>query len=83
MLAIIFVGALDMSYALCTFWPANQMPVSVLCVMMQLFIPLNTFMNIFGCGREEYKRHLLTSCVIIVGVVLSLCSIYKSFHIVT
>ena len=40
-------------------------------------------MSKFICGREEHSRHIATSFAILSGAVLSLGSIYKSFHIQT
>ena len=36
-------------------------------------------MSKFGVGREEHRIHTITSLVILGGVVISLCSLVKSF----
>lgn len=51
LVAVIFVGLLDMAYAFCLFWPANVIPIFVLTCSMQLFIPLNTLLGNLLCGR--------------------------------
>ncbi len=55
------------------------MPLSVVCVMMQLFIPVNTLVSRYVCKRKEHKRHIVISCAILIGVILSLGSLYKSY----
>ena len=78
-LAILLVGILDMAYQFCLFWPANLVPIYVLMVFMQLFLPLNTLMSRICCGREEHKRHLILSITILIGVGISIGGLFVIF----
>jgi hypothetical protein len=75
-----FVGFLDMAYAFLLFWPANVLPVPVLLVLMQLFIPLNTLLGKWFCGRNEFGKHMMISGVIILSSLISYLSLIKDFR---
>jgi hypothetical protein len=60
-----------MSYAFFLFWPANVMPVWLLIVLLQLFIPLNTLMRSCCVGLKHFKIHIISSLIILIGVGIS------------
>ena len=78
-MAVFFVGILDMAYQFCLFWPANLVPIYVLMVFMQLFLPLNTLMSKFCCGRDEHKKHIFLSLFILIGIFVSLGGLNEIF----
>ena len=66
-----FIGLLDTFYAFFRFWPANVMPVWLLIILLQLFIPLNTLLRSSCVGLKHYKIHMFSSLIIIVGCAIS------------
>ena len=60
-----------MLYAFFLFWPANVIPIWLLCSLLQLFIPLNMFFR--RClGLKHFKTHMFAGFIIFVGVVLNI-----------
>lgn len=78
-LAVIIFGCLDMAYAFTLFWPANTLPLVALVNIMQLYVPLETFINFICCCRKEYKKHLFFSLLILAGGVFSYFSVVNNF----
>lgn len=71
LVAIAITGALDMGYAFCLFWPANLMPMLGLVVIMQLYVPFDTFFGYICCKKKHRKIHILMSVLIIAGGIIS------------
>ena len=65
---IVSLGAVDMIYAYCIFWPANMIPVVKVAILLQLFIPLNLFARFCFVGVKYYKVHLYASLLILIGI---------------
>ena len=64
------IGALDMLYAFFLFWPANIIPIWLLCSLLQFFIPIN--MVIRRCiGLKHYLTHVVAGLTILLAVVLN------------
>lgn len=69
---IALVGMLDMLYAFFLFWPANVIPVWMLLVLLQLFIPLQMLVRSACIGLKHYKTHTIASLVILTAVCISM-----------
>eukprot|EP00347_Sterkiella_histriomuscorum_P015447 403356997 len=70
-----FIGLLDMFYAFFLFWPANVMPIWLLIILLQLFIPLKFFCAICMHNLQFFKVHIYSALIIIIGIVLALISL--------
>ena len=77
-MVIIIVGALDMGYAFCLYWPADIIPILVLVCQMQLFIPLDTLFSKLVCGRKEKTKHVLVALFTLFGTTMSLISFLRN-----
>ena len=77
-LVIIIVGALDMGFAFCLYWPADIIPILVLVCQMQLFIPLDTLFSKLVCGRKEKTKHVLVALFTLFGTTMSLISFLRN-----
>jgi hypothetical protein len=62
------VGMLDMLYAFFLFWPANVIPVWMLLVLLQLFIPLNMLVRRGCLGLSHFKVHSMSALIILAAI---------------
>lgn len=65
---IALVGMLDMLYAFFLFWPANVIPVWMLIVLLQLFIPFQMLLRSACIGLKHYTTHSIAGLVIFAAV---------------
>lgn len=68
------IGLLDMFYAFFLFWPANVIPIWMLIVLLQLFVPFNMLVRRGCIGLTHYSVHVLAGLVIILAVALAFCN---------
>ena len=60
-----------MLYAFFLFWPANVIPIWLLCSLLQFFIPTNMIFR--RCiGLKHYKTHMLAGLIIFLAVILNI-----------
>ena len=69
------IGAFDMLYAFFLFWPANVIPIWLLCALLQFFIPLNMFFRSCCVGNSHYKRHIVAGLIVTCGVVITMVDV--------
>lgn len=71
-------SAFDMLYAFFLFWPANVIPLWLLCSLLQLFIPLNMLLRSCCIGLKHYKIHVLAGVVIFLAISLAMYGAFDS-----
>jgi hypothetical protein len=69
--AVFLIGLLDMLYAFFLFWPANVIPVWLLIILLQLFIPFNMLVRSACIGLRHFKIHAVSGFVIFAAVLIS------------
>ena len=69
---IALVGVLDMLYAFLLFWPANVIPVWMLLVLLQLFIPFQMLLRRAFIGIRHYNTHTIAGLIIFAAVCISM-----------
>jgi hypothetical protein len=69
---ILLVGLLDMIYAFLLFWPANGIPIWLMISLLQMFIPLNTFIRASYMNLRFNKVHYAAGGIILLAVVINL-----------
>lgn len=67
-----------MLYAFFLFWPANIIPVWLLCILLQFFIPLNMFFRSCCVGNSHYKKHIVAGFIVTVGVAVAMIDVIFS-----
>ena len=72
------IGAFDMLYAFFLFWPANVIPIWLLCALLQFFIPLNMFFRSCCVGNSHYKRHIVAGLIVTCGVVITMIDVIQA-----
>lgn len=67
------IRVLDMLFAFFLFWPANIIPIWLLAIMLQFFIPLNMTLRTLCCIYQKPKRvHVISMIVIYAAVIIGL-----------
>jgi len=66
------IGALDMLYAFFLFWPANVIPIWLLCSLLQFFIPINMLFRRCCLGLKHYAIHTVAGLTILIAVILNI-----------
>ena len=69
------IGAFDMLYAFFLFWPANIIPIWLLCALLQFFIPLNMVFRSCCVGNTHFKRHIFAGLIVACGIVLTMVDV--------
>lgn len=62
------------------FWPANVIPIWLLIILMQLFIPLKMFIGACLKSVEYYKIHIYSSLIILFGIILGMINFKVRYH---
>lgn len=74
------IGLLDMFYAFFLFWPANVIPIWMLIVLLQLFVPFNMLVRSACIGLTHYKVHSIAGFIIFIAVALSFGNFATSYY---
>jgi ABC-type transport system involved in cytochrome c biogenesis permease subunit len=61
-----------MLYAFFLFWPANVIPIWLLIILLQLFIPFNMLVRSACIGLKHFKIHAISGLIIFLAVCISL-----------
>lgn len=77
---IALIGMLDMLYAFLLFWPANVIPVWMLLVLLQLFIPCELFLRNVCIGLKHYPTHWIAGLIILAAVCISLLNLTLTMY---
>ena len=76
--SVFFCRALDMLYAFFLFWPANVIPLWLLCSLLQFFIPLNMLFRSCCVGLKHYNTHVFAGVIICLAVIVNMIDITGS-----
>ncbi len=64
-----------MLYAFFLFWPANMIPLWLLCSLLQFFIPLNMLFRSCCIGLKHYTTHVVAGFIILIAVICNMINI--------